>query len=126
MLTVQSVTVAKAGFAAQRVVAMNTDELVTSFFERVYNQRDLDYVMELFAETYFEHTETGARSNAECRAIIESTCATPDLRVEINELISHGDTVATRLTFTGIHRGEFFGIPATHKEISFEAMEFFR
>ena len=106
---------------------MDANELIISFFEQVYNQKDFDYVMELFAENYYEHTETGARSNQDCQTIIKGACSIfPDLQVEINDLISQDEIVAVRLTFTGTHQGEFFGIPATHKQVRFEAMEFFK
>ena len=106
---------------------MTPTDAVISFFERVYNQKDFDYVMDVFASDYHEHTETGARSNEDCREIIKGACvAFPDLHVEVNELVAEDDIVATRLTFAGTHRSEIFGVSATDKTITFEAMEFFR
>ena len=106
---------------------MTVNELVTNFFERVYNQKEFAYVLEIFSESYHEHTETGARSNRDCQEIIKGACSVfPDLKVEINEVIARGSLAAARVTFTGTHQAEFFGIPATGKTISFEAMEFFR
>ncbi len=106
---------------------MTPTELVTSFFERVYNQKDFDYVFEIYADNYYEHTATGARCKEDCRNIIVGACeAFADLHVAINDLIAVGDRVATRLTFTVTHKAEIFGVPATGKTISFEAMEFFK
>lgn len=39
--------------------------------------------------------------------------AFPDLIFAINEQISEGDKVASRFEWTGTHRGEFLGVPAT-------------
>ena len=106
---------------------MNAEELVISFFERVYNQKDYEYVMEIYADDYYEHTETGARCNRDAYHILRTTDSIfPDLHVEINEILSRDGIVAVRLTFTGTHQGDFVGIPATHKTITFEAMEFFK
>ena len=107
---------------------MDARELVISFFERAYNKKEFGYVMNIFAADYMEHTETGARSNQDCRDIIMGTCEIfPDIHVEINEIVERNDEiVAARLTFSATHKGEFFGIPATNKHIQFEAIEFFR
>jgi SnoaL-like polyketide cyclase len=39
--------------------------------------------------------------------------AFPDLHAEVYDVIAEGDLVAARVTYTGTHRGEFVGIPAT-------------
>lgn len=106
---------------------MQAEELVISFFERVYNQKDFAYVFEIYADTYYEHTEKGARCNQDCYNIITGVHSIfPDLHVTMNEILSRDDVVAVRLTITATHQGEFFGIPATGKAITFEAMEFFK
>ena len=106
---------------------MNAKEVVISFFERVYNQKDVEYVMEIYAADYYEHTQTGARCNQDCYNIIKGASSIfPDLNVEIHEILSKDDIVAVRLSFTATHKGEFFGIPATNKTMTFEAMEFFK
>jgi predicted ester cyclase len=47
----------------------------------------------------------------------------PDLRVEIDDIISQGEKIAHRFTFYGTHRGEFVGIPPTWKSISASGMQ---
>ncbi len=106
---------------------MTPADIVISFFERVYNQKDFEYVMDIYADDYYEHTETGARSKQDCREIMMGACvAFPDLHVEVNELVAQDDIVATRLTFTATHKDEILGVPITNKTIAFEAMEFFK
>jgi predicted ester cyclase len=39
--------------------------------------------------------------------------AFPDMAWTIHEQIAEGDNVVSRFTWTGTHRGEFLGIPAT-------------
>jgi predicted ester cyclase len=43
--------------------------------------------------------------------------AFPDSKVMLDDLISEGDRVAIRFTFTGTHKGEFLA-PPTNKKIS--------
>lgn len=106
---------------------MTPRQLVTSFFERVYNEKDLAYVLEIFADDYHEHTETGARSNQGCRDIIDDALSTfPDLRVVVHDVVAQDDLVAARVTFTGTQRGTFLGAPPSGRLVRFEAMEFFR
>jgi predicted ester cyclase len=44
----------------------------------------------------------------------------PDLRIDIAKQLAEGDSVATRATLSGTHRGEFMRIPATGKTVSFD------
>jgi len=41
----------------------------------------------------------------------------PDIVFSIVEQITEGDKVASRFEWTGTHRGEFFGIPATGRSV---------
>src|SRR5437867_9190801 len=42
--------------------------------------------------------------------------AFPDLRITIDQQLAEGDSVCTRWTARGTHRGELFGIAATNRE----------
>ena len=48
--------------------------------------------------------------------------AFPDFQNAIQELIAEGDTVVARLTYSGTHRGELFGVPATGKRVTYEGV----
>jgi steroid delta-isomerase-like uncharacterized protein len=52
--------------------------------------------------------------------------AFPDLRIRVDDLVAAGDKVALRLTLSGTHQGEFQGIPATGRTISYVSHEFYR
>jgi steroid delta-isomerase-like uncharacterized protein len=52
--------------------------------------------------------------------------AFPDLTIRIDDLVAAGDKVALRLTLSGTHEGEFQGIPATGRTISYVSHEFYR
>jgi steroid delta-isomerase-like uncharacterized protein len=50
----------------------------------------------------------------------------PDLQEDLQDIISSGDTVATRWVLTGSLQREFMGIPALGQTISVEGMNFYR
>ncbi len=48
-----------------------------------------------------------------------SVAGMPDLHTTIEVLVAEGDKVAARITMTGTHTGEFFGIPPTGRRVKF-------
>ncbi|PWJ44214.1 ester cyclase [Sediminitomix flava] len=101
--------------------------IVVNFFEETYNKGNLQYVMDFFADDYYEHRPDGARSNQDAVNIIKGAEKTfPDLKVKVEDVIVEGDLIAVRLTWNATHKDTFLGIEATNKNITWEAMEFFR
>ncbi|UCG69835.1 MAG: ester cyclase, partial [Thermoplasmata archaeon] len=52
--------------------------------------------------------------------------AFPDFHATVEDMISEGDRVVTRLTMHGTHKGEFMGIPATGPEIHVPVIDIIR
>lgn len=52
--------------------------------------------------------------------------AFPDVQAQIHDIVAAADRVAVRLTLHGTHCGEFLGIPATNRKISYVSHEFYR
>lgn len=48
--------------------------------------------------------------------------AFPDLTHNVEQLISEGDTVVSRIVLKGTHNGNFMGIPATGRPVTFTAI----
>ncbi len=48
--------------------------------------------------------------------------AFPDIHWVIEEMVGEGDKVFSRFTWHGTHRSEFFGVPATGREIAVKGM----
>ena len=48
--------------------------------------------------------------------------AFPDVRMTVRDLIVDGDRAVWRWTFTGTHRGEFAGIPATGRSVEYDGV----
>jgi steroid delta-isomerase-like uncharacterized protein len=51
--------------------------------------------------------------------------AFPDFHNTIEELIAEGDKVVARLTYTGTHRGELFGVRPTGKRVAYAGVAIF-
>lgn len=50
----------------------------------------------------------------------------PDLRFDVEELITGGDRVVARVRYRGTHQGEFMGIPATGKGVDVQLIDIMR
>lgn len=52
--------------------------------------------------------------------------AYPDAVITIDDMFAEGDAVITRKTFTGTNEGEFMGVPATGRRVSFQYVDIMR
>src|SRR5689334_4107696 len=52
--------------------------------------------------------------------------AFPDFHAQIEDIFGAGDRVAVRLTMTGTHEGEYLGIPATGRRVTYVSHEIYR
>lgn len=52
--------------------------------------------------------------------------AFPDIHFTIEDIIAERDRVAVRVTFTGTHRGEWWGVPPSERRVQVTLMMFFR
>ena len=58
--------------------------------------------------------------------IRQCEAAFPSYQVTVNQMVVDGDVVACRMTFTGVHKGEFAGVPPTGRTASSDFMIFYR
>jgi predicted ester cyclase len=58
--------------------------------------------------------------------IAELHAAFPDMKVVVKDMLAEGDKVVARVQLTGTHKGEYNGIAATGKSISFEFIDIIR
>jgi steroid delta-isomerase-like uncharacterized protein len=86
----------------------------------VFNKGNLKVVDELSAPNLIDHTPNpGAKPGVQGikDTVTETRTAFPDCRITVDELLTDGNTVVARITFTGTHKGPLAGIPATGKKI---------
>lgn len=101
--------------------------IVRRFYE-VFNTGDVDASDKVVAEDYDNHAVPGQKLGLEGfkQGVRSLRSAFPDLQVTIEEALAEGDRVATRTLNRGTHRGEFEGIAATGRPVTFGTQAFFR
>lgn len=103
--------------------------ILRRFFEELFNQGNLAAADEIVSASYVNHNaapgERPGRTGL-TQFVADIHCAFRDLNVTIEEQLVDGDKVTTRWTVTGIHQGEFAGIPATGKAIAITAINIHR
>jgi steroid delta-isomerase-like uncharacterized protein len=97
--------------------------------EEVQGKGNWDLYEELFADDFVDHTpQPGTTPDKDgVRVLYKSLrAAFPDFRPEIHWQVAAGDLVTTYKTYHGTHEGEFLGIPATGKKVSFYTVDAMR
>lgn len=90
------------------------------FVEEVINKKNLDAANDIVAEDFIEHVPfPGQGPGREGLKFVLNAMFTgfPDMHWTLHEQIAEGEKVVTRFTWTGTHKGEFMGIPATDKKV---------
>lgn len=90
------------------------------FIEEVINKKNVNATDALVSEGFIEHVPfPGQQPGREGLKFVLNAMFTafPDMSWTVNEQIAEGEKVVTRFTWTGTHRGEFMGIPATEKRV---------
>jgi steroid delta-isomerase-like uncharacterized protein len=90
--------------------------------DEVINGGNLKVIDELVAADYVDHT--GAEGYRELVSYMRAVF--PDIHMTIHDIFSSGDRVAARFTVEATHEGEFLGLPATGKRVSWEGIGILR
>ena len=99
---------------------------VQRFYQEVINAKNQDALDELLIPDGVDHT-SGSQNTEQAKQFFATVHqAFPDLHAEIHDVITEGDVVAARVTYTGTHQDEFLGIPATGKQTTTNGVDFFR
>jgi|SRR5262245_4152053 steroid delta-isomerase-like uncharacterized protein len=103
--------------------------LVRRYYEELWNRWDFALADELLAEglTFRGSLGVTVRGRDGFKGYMEAVRrAFPDFHNRVEELVAEGDTVAARLTYTGTHRGELFGIRPTGRFVTYVGVAIFR
>jgi predicted ester cyclase len=94
--------------------------LVRRFVDEVWNKKNANKLDEFLAPNFTLQTPDGTlRGPKEFRQYYDTmVSAFPDAKVNIDEIISEGDTVVCRETVTATHKGELRGISPTNKHVT--------
>ena len=104
-------------------------DLIRTYVEMIFNQKQVDRADELVAPGYIDHAALpgqppGLEGAKQKWAMF--LAGIPDLRVTIEELMAEGDKVGVRRSYAGTHRGELLGIPPTGKQVRIGGISIFR
>ena len=94
-------------------------------YQEAYNSNILDALDDLVAENVLTpKVMPGLPPGiAGAKAVHETTLrGMPDWHTRIDDLVAEGDRVAARITMTGTHTGDFWGMPATGRAVNFTGM----
>lgn len=91
-------------------------------YQEIYNSNDLERLTEVVSEDLLTpKIMPGMKPSLEGGKQVHRTTliGMPDWHTAINDLIAEEDKVVARITMTGTHTGDFWGIPATGKRVEF-------
>ena len=103
--------------------------VVRRYVEEFSNQGNPVLVNELFsAESIYHGANFPELRGREARRQYFASLrrAFPDFHLTVDELIAEGDKVALGWSFSGTHRGEWWGVAPTGKTVSFSGTSIFR
>jgi steroid delta-isomerase-like uncharacterized protein len=98
----------------------NSKDIVRRFVAEVLNEGKIESTDEFFWENMVEQVPLpgqGPGVEGLKDFLRGMRAAFPDMHWKVEEQIAEGDKVATRFEWTGTHRGEFLGVPATGRRV---------
>ena len=102
---------------------------VRELIQRVLNEGDIGFAEKTLSESYVERSPMPGGTADKAGAIAMFNMMrqqTPDMHIEIEDVIASGDKVAVRSTLTGTDTEGFMpGMPATGKSFAMGAMDVF-
>jgi len=100
-------------------MSQNVMHPVNLFYE-VYNDHKMELWEEALAEDYQASVNGQLIPNRQVgKGFVEAIHnAFPNLKYALDDTIIQGDKVVTRWTAHGTHTGDFFGLPATNKNVT--------
>lgn len=113
---------------------MTNKEIVEGFIEEVLNNYKFDRLDEFVASNFQTHSlhlnpkpvtvDNPPKTFKD--ALIQSHKALAEFNRKIEEVIENDDKVVVRHTTAALHIGNFMGIPATNKKISFQGISIYK
>jgi predicted ester cyclase len=120
-------------FASIKNKKMTTEQnkaIVTRVNKEYIEGGNTSTVYELFAPDFINQTAPpGTPQGPEAIIFFFDNIlrpAFPNLKVVIHDQVAEGDRVTTRKSFHATHKGEFFGVPATNKEVVIDVLDIIR
>ncbi|MSQ32084.1 MAG: hypothetical protein EXR59_02450 [Dehalococcoidia bacterium] len=93
--------------------------IVKRYFEEIWSKGNVELVDEL----------TGypkERADRLKEGVTRMHISFPDIKYTVQELVAEGDKIMSYWTAEGTHKGEYRGIPATGKHITYRGFDLYR
>ena len=106
-------------------MSLEENKAIVRRFVDTYNTGNLDLLDDLVSPDFVDHAH---QLSPEGRKQIMNMAfkAFPDWHETIEDIIAEGDVVWVRLSYTGTHTGEFFGLAPTGNKITATAVAIYR
>jgi steroid delta-isomerase-like uncharacterized protein len=124
----QAATAELEEFKAQAAVEEQNKDIVKRYWNGKWNERRPEVLDELQTSDVVYHGTSMQMNNLEEYKQVYSSflSAFHDTKITIDEIIAEGDKVMTRVTLSGIHKGELEGMPATGNSATISTFTVFR
>lgn len=104
--------------------------LIVRLVEELFNRGNVGIVGEIFAPDFIEREQLppGVPSGREGVKALTTMLrsAFPDFKAKIEDILAEKDKVVIRMTWSGTQKGEFMGVPATGRRVSFGVIDIIR
>jgi steroid delta-isomerase-like uncharacterized protein len=101
--------------------------LIKSFIEQVLNKHNVAAVDKYYAPDLIQHSPSMGQGRQGFKEFFTPFfSAFPDVHASIEHILAEKHVVLVFLNWTGTHKGEFQGMPATNKPISMRTADLFR
>jgi steroid delta-isomerase-like uncharacterized protein len=104
-------------------------ELLERYIAEVWDAGDPAAVERFAADSYRRHTSPQSEPldmDQQIERLKGFREAFPDISIEVENMVTDGHLLAFRSTMRGTHRGEFFGIAATGREVTVNLVDMVR
>ena len=108
---------------------MSTEQnkaLVRQMVDEIFNQGNLSQADEFLASDFAEREELPPGIPRDREGVKQLTTmlrsAFPDFKATIDDIVAEGDKVVARVTMTGTHTGDFWGVPPTGRQVNLTAI----
>ena len=124
-MAVAAVLLASAGRAGEAPI--DSKRLVAGLYAAI-TAHNYDNMGKYLATNYTDHNPNpgqAAGSNGAMHAYEELYKSFPDLKIQVQQVIGEGDTVAARVFMVGTHKGTWMGIAPTGKQFRIGGVDMF-
>lgn len=91
-------------------------------FDEIWNKGNVDLIPELISPEYVNRSPQREMKGLDGykQQIEMARTAFPDLHMAVDFMIGEGDYLASQVTMTGTHQGEYLGIAPTGKKVTYK------